>query len=106
MDDWRKPQASTKPTFPCPGEGCGKQLRKPYLYQHMREAHNLRGGETGIVRTLPRDKAVAADYHRPDEGTITVPVVKSTQSRFKVLDSMKVLVAEDGSLWIGEKIRD
>lgn len=102
MADWRAPQPSDKPTFPCPG--CDKQLRKPYLYTHMREVHGIFGGESGTTRPGLRKPVAAAEYVRPDE--ITVPIKTNASPRFKVLDSMKVLVDQDGALWIGEKIRD
>lgn len=94
---------------------CKRMLGVPYLYQHMREVHGIYGGRSGIKRNDPRynaNRAPATPREIQDADRVTsqelVPVrpSKPKSAVFKEIEGMKVIVDDEGAIWIAEKVRD
>jgi uncharacterized C2H2 Zn-finger protein len=84
------PKGETKD---CPE--CGKTYRVPYLYSHMRDVHNIFGGETGKPKSMPKRKK------QPSKALVHVP----RKPVYRVVDTMFIVTDDNGGLYIMEKIR-
>jgi hypothetical protein len=82
----------------------------------MRETHKLYGGATGIKRRDPRYdhkrkastiKEIQAAERVTSQELVPIPKpARPKSASFKEIDGMKVIVDEEGAIWIAEKVRD